>query len=118
MHSNLVTGKCVANLFFTRDTIDSNIFYADVALEESVAGRAIKTRYRMSKLLTRIMSKSYRWGHDFTQRQMDTFSATNKSKNLFGWMDFIVNGLLPFHFVEDKEIRKHVKHDPRILIHS
>ncbi len=33
--------------------------YADVALQESVAARAIKTCYRMSKLLTRIMSKSY-----------------------------------------------------------
>lgn len=44
-----------------------------------------------------------------TQTKLDEYFTTLHSKHLFSWKDFIINGLLPFHFVEKAVIRKHVK---------
>ena len=46
-----------------------------------------------------------------TQAQLDEYFTAEKSSNLYGWMDLILNGLLSFHHAEKKAIRKHVKHD-------
>ncbi len=118
MHPTPVTGKRVADLFFTRDTTDSNLFVRRCGTPRKRSGSSYQN------LLSHVQTAHPNYvevllsGRDLTQRQMEIFFATNKSKNLVGWMDFVDNGLLPFHFVEKKEIRKHVKHDPQILINS
>ena len=46
-----------------------------------------------------------------TQLQMKIYFTSTKSNQLYGWLDFIVNGLMPFSYVEKPIILKHVRHE-------
>lgn len=47
--------------------------------------------------------------------KFDQFFCTTKAGKYYGWLDFIINGLLSFSSVEKKKIRDHVKHEPMVL---
>ena len=51
-------------------------------------------------------------GREITQSQMDSYFVTSRAGNLHQWLDFIINGLLPYSFLEKRTIRKHVIHEP------
>ena len=47
---------------------------------------------------------------NLSQTHLDEFFSTSKANNLYGWTDFIVNGLRHFHYVEKSFNHKHIKH--------
>ena len=50
-----------------------------------------------------------------SQLQIDQLFRTTKACKYFGWLDFIINNLLPFSFVERETIRTHVKYESTAL---
>eukprot|EP00171_Calliarthron_tuberculosum_P003101 IDg3101t1 len=108
-------GKRVCDLFFTRDSTNSNVFMCQCGTKRKRSG----TSY--SNMLSHVQSShadAYQrvlTGERVSQSQLDGYFSTTKSGHLYGWLDFIINGLLPFSFVEKRLIRKHVKHDPPSL---
>ncbi len=51
---------------------------------------------------------------DLSQARIDHY-FTMKAKDSHGWIDLIVNGLLPFPYIGKNLIRKHVKCEPPSL---
>ena len=49
---------------------------------------------------------------ELEQTRLNQYFTTNKSKNLYGWVDLVVNGFLPFNTVEQNLYRKHIRHQP------
>lgn len=108
-------GKQISEAFFKRESPHSNIYSCLCGTKRRRTG----TSYQ--NLLSHIQSAHPEYesmlssSDDLTQVQLDEYFSTSKSKSLFGWFDFIINGLLPFVFVEKQIIRRHVKHDPPSL---
>lgn len=50
-------------------------------------------------------------GTKLSQFQLEEYFNTVKSGNLYGWLNFIINGLPQFTFFEKPIIRKHLRHD-------
>lgn len=49
------------------------------------------------------------------QLQIDQLFRSAESSKYFGWLDFIINHLLPFSFFERETIRTHVKYESMAL---
>ena len=40
------------------------------------------------------------------------YFSISKSEHIHGWIDFVVNGLMPFSYIEKDVIRNHIKNEP------
>ena len=109
MIGNRGLGKPVAELFFEREN-ESNIFTCKCGTKRKRTG----TSYQ--NLLSHVQSSHPNYfaqlqsGEELTQKNLHDYFTTTKSNNIYGWLDLILNGLLPFSFVEKNLIRQHVRH--------
>ena len=104
-------GKRVCPLLFTRESPTSSMYVCKCGTKRKRSG----TSY--NNLLTHVQSahpNAYRTilaDNSTAQCELEDYFCTSKSSQLYGWMDLVINSLLPFSFVESPKIRKHVKHE-------
>ena len=115
MPARFGVGRRVSELFFTRDGDNTNIFTCRCGTKRKKAGSSYQN------LVSHVQSAHPDYldvlssDETVAQAQIDKYFQTSKAGNLFGWIDFIVNALLPFSFVEKPIIRDHVKYKPTSL---
>ncbi len=50
-----------------------------------------------------------------TQAHLEKYFTTKNSNHLFGWMDFVIYGLLSFSYIEKDVMKRNVKHESMTL---
>lgn len=53
-----------------------------------------------------------------SEEQISHFFTSKKSKSYYGWLDLLINELLPFPFVAKPIARSHIKYKPISIINS
>lgn len=85
----------IAELFFTLDSSNPSTFICRCGTRRRRSGSAYQNFLSQVQNAHPSHLDLVERQNDFNQSQLDAFSTIEKSKHLFGWMDFIINGLLP-----------------------
>ena len=108
-------GKRVSELFFTRCPTNADVYVCRCGTKRKRTGSSYQNLTSHVQTAHPNYMDLIECDEKLTQAQLDKYFTTAKSKHLYGWIDFVVNGLLPFHYVEKLIIRKHLKHEPPSL---
>lgn len=112
MTSKTRSTKRVCEIFFTREPTTGNVFTCRCGVKRKRSGTS------NTNLISHILSahadayQDISSGSELGQSQLDQYFSAGKPCNLYGWLDLVINGLLPFSFVEKQIVRTHVKHEP------
>ena len=104
-------GKRLTEQFFSKAHKNSDIYTCQCGVRRKRTG----TNYQ--NLISHVQAPHPDYfeklcaGNDLDQSKMKNYFLTAKSSHIYGWIDFIVSGLLPFSFVEKHSIRKHIRHE-------
>lgn len=105
-------GRRLAELFFTKDSNNNGYWKCRCGVKRK------KSNSSYANLLSHIRTSHQDYEEllsadgDVSQCQIDRFFLSSTSKSYFGWFDLVINGLLPFSFVENPVARLHFKHPP------
>ncbi len=105
-----MAGKRLAELFFTCDSNDTNVWTCRCGTKRKKAG------FSYQNLISHMQSASPDYfdtlsaGESLTKTHREQYFATSKSNKCYGWLDFFVNGLLLFSFAEISILHKHIRH--------
>ena len=111
MPPTLGNGKKISELFFKRETQNSNVFVCMCGTKRK------KTASSYQNLVSHVVSAHPNYAellkskNPHEQIYMEQFFNTSKSTSTYGWFDMIVNAFLPFSYVEHPIIKNHVRHD-------
>ena len=103
-------GRRVAELFFTKQSEHSDTYLCRCGTKRKRCG----TSYQ--NLLSHVQTAHpdhidlLTSDSDVSQERMDAYFKTSKSAHIYGWIGYLVNGLLPFSHVQKPHIRKHIIH--------
>ena len=104
-------GRRITELFFTRETPESNVYICKCGTERK------KTSSSFQNLVSHVVSAhpDYNEIHSAAnsndQLLMEKFFTTSKSSSLCGWFDLVINAQLPFSFVENTMAKPHVRRE-------
>ena len=108
-------GKSVSEIFFTQYPTNADDYVCRCGTKRKRTGSSYQNPTSHVQTAHANYMDLIECDEEITQAQLDKYFTTAESKNLYGWIDFVVNGLLPFHYIEKLIIRKHLKHEPPSL---
>lgn len=104
------SGPRVCEVFYTRDA-EQDYWRCKCGTRRKKVGSSYENLMSHIRSQHPTYKELFKCGLDVSQEQLDRYFLSEKSQAYFGWMDLIINELLPFSFVERPIARKHVKHD-------
>lgn len=100
-------GECL----FTREALGSNVCVCQCVTKLKLSGSSYQNLLWDERATHPNYLDSFGGNSEYSQAELDYFFTIEKSSNLYGWIDFIINGLLLFHIVEKNFIKRHIKHN-------
>ena len=91
-------GRRISELFFSKESDDSNIYVCQCGTKRKKTGSGSQNLVSHVQTAHREYEELFQSQGQLTQLQMEKFYTTSKSSNLHGWFDFIINGLFRFFF--------------------
>lgn len=104
-----ILGRRVAELFFTKVPEEDNIYVCRCGKKRNRCGTGCQN------LLTHVQSahpddtEFLLSDVDVSQSKMEKHFEKSKSAHVYGWLDYIVSGLMPLYHVQKPVIRKHIR---------
>ncbi len=106
------SGKRISEFFFRRSEEDDTVY------ECKCGNKRNRTGTSYTNLVSHVQKAHpdylglMRKGNMHGQSHLDNYFPMSKAKHIHGWIDLIVNGLMPFSSIEKPIICCHVKHEP------
>lgn len=107
------TGRRICNIFFTPGP--DNYWQCKCGTRRKKVGSSYENLMSHVRTAHPDYQELLKNGASVSEDQISFYFASKKSNSYYGWLDLIINELLPFSFVEKPIARKHIKHDPICL---
>ncbi len=112
-----LSGKNIRDQFYVQSEDDPTVWISKCKTRRKQAHSGYNN-------LVQRVAKQHPLEYSALKREIETETLVNttnssrqlfyskKTQSVFGWMDLIVNGLLPLYVCENELYREHVKHQP------
>ncbi len=104
-------GRRATDLFFTKQRQDSTVYLCRCGVNR----KSCRTSYQNLRSNFQTAHPNYLDAlcsdDSVSQERMEKYFKSSKTAHIYGWIDYILNGLLPFSHVQKPVIRKHNIHD-------